>query len=442
MSNAENGPAAPTTIDATIAYLGAQGDGGARLPDGSIVHVPFTLPGEVVRLQNSSGRWVLDKILTASPDRVEPPCPLFGECGGCTLQHMRPAALLAWKVDRVKAALGKAGLTDSPSPQDFQVPPHSRRRADLAIRRQGKAILLGLHARNSSDVVDLTSCLVLHPTIMNALPALRDGLRSLEGLRQSGDIQLNVLDSGLDVLLSTDHSLTTGDRTRLAALAELLSIPRISWKPQSGNSEAENVAQRGSVRHKLGDAEVSPPPGAFLQATAESELWIQQAVVHALPKKLGKRDTIIELYAGCGTLSFPLANHARVQAYEGYPSAASALKAASGGTRVTASCRDLNRQPIMNKDLAAAAVVVLDPPHAGAKLQMMQLITGKPKTIIYVSCNPAALAKDASGLHSAGYTVSSVTVIDQFLWSAEVEAVCGFTHGSSHRSRNGLSRSG
>nr|WP_301273892.1 23S rRNA methyltransferase [Acetobacter indonesiensis] len=412
------------------------------MPDGSIVHVPFTLPGEVVRLQNSSGRWVLDKILTASPDRVEPPCPLFGECGGCTLQHMRPAALLEWKVDRVKAALGKAGFTDSPNPQDFQVPPHSRRRADLAIRRQGKAILLGLHARNSSDVVDLTSCLVLHPTIMNALPALRNGLRSLEGLRQSGDIQLNVLDSGLDVLLSTDHSLTAGDRTRLAALAELLSIPRISWKPQSGNSEAENVAQRGSVRHKLGDAEVSPPPGAFLQATAESELWIQQAVVHALPKKLGKRDTIIELYAGCGTLSFPLANHARVQAYEGYASAASALKAGSGGTRVTASCRDLNRQPIMSKDLTAAAVVVLDPPHAGAKLQMMQLITGKPKTVIYVSCNPAALAKDASGLHSAGYTVSSVTVIDQFLWSAEVEAVCGFTHGSSHRSRNGLSRSG
>ncbi|MCP1229516.1 class I SAM-dependent RNA methyltransferase [Acetobacter indonesiensis] len=442
MSSAENGPATPTTIDATIAYLGAQGDGGAHLPDGSIVHVPFTLPGEVVRLQNSSGRWVLDKILTASPDRVEPPCPLFGECGGCTLQHMRPAALLEWKVDRVKAALGKAGFTDSPNPQDFQVPPHSRRRADLAIRRQGKAILLGLHARNSSDVVDLTSCLVLHPTIMNALPALRNGLRSLEGLRQSGDIQLNVLDSGLDVLLSTDHSLTAGDRTRLAALAELLSIPRISWKPQSGNSEAENVAQRGSVRHKLGDAEVSPPPGAFLQATAESELWIQQAVVHALPKKLGKRDTIIELYAGCGTLSFPLANHARVQAYEGYASAASALKAGSGGTRVTASCRDLNRQPIMSKDLTAAAVVVLDPPHAGAKLQMMQLITGKPKTVIYVSCNPAALAKDASGLHSAGYTVSSVTVIDQFLWSAEVEAVCGFTHGSSHRSRNGLSRSG
>lgn len=430
-------------LDVSISYLGAQGDGAARLPDGSVVHVPYTLPGEQVRLiQGKGGRWTLAEVLTPSPDRVEPPCSLFGTCGGCTLQHMAPSALLAWKTDRVQAALKKAGFQTLPDVTELQVKPHSRRRADLAIRRVGKDIVVGLHARNSHAVVDLTTCPVLHPSLVNALPAFRQVLRSLEGLRQAGDLHLNLLESGIDVLLATDGPLSSGDRTRLATFAESLCVPRISWRLSSSKGDAENVAQRGSVRHRFGETEVAPPAGAFLQATAESEAWIQAAVLAALPKKLGKRDTIIELYAGCGTLSFPLSTKVRVLAYEGYAPAAACLKAATGGTRVTAECRDLNRQPIMGKDLNSAVAVVLDPPHAGAKLQMAQITHGKPKSVVYVSCNPAALAKDAASLHGAGYSLSSITVIDQFLWSAEVEAVCGFTHESSRRSRSGLSRSG
>lgn len=433
----------PTILDVSIRSLGAQGDGVASLPDGSAVHVPYTLPGELVRLtQDKGGRWTLKEILTHSPDRVDPPCSLFGNCGGCTLQHMALPALLAWKSERVNAALKKAGFQTLPTAEQHQVKSHSRRRADLAIRRNGKDILLGLHARSSHAVVDLTECSVLHPTVVSALPAFRQVLRSLEGLRQAGDLHINLLESGMDVLLATDGPLSTGDRTRLAAFADSLSIPRISWRSVSSNAEPENVVQRGSVRHSFGSATVAPPAGAFLQATAESEAWIQESVIAALPKKLGKRDILIELYAGCGTLSFPLASHARVLAYEGHTAAASCLQAATGGTRVTAECRDLNRRPIMGKTLNTATAVVLDPPHAGAKLQMTQIAAGKPKSVVYVSCNPAALAKDATVLFSTGYSLSSISVIDQFLWSAEVEAVCGFTHESSRRSRSGLSRSG
>ncbi|WP_342356305.1 class I SAM-dependent RNA methyltransferase [Acetobacter persici] len=428
--------------DVTITYLGAQGDGAAVLADGQTLHVPYTLPGEVVRVApTDSGKWSAREILTPSPDRTEPPCSLFGTCGGCTLQQMDRAALLAWKTDRVMTALKKAGFSDLPEPQAFQVPPHSRRRADLAMRRNGKEILLGLHARGSTDIIDLTTCPVLHPAIMDCLPALRQTFRSLEGLYRAGDVRINLLESGLDILLVTDGPLSTSDRTRLASLSAEHAIPRICWQRQGDQGLPETAAQTRTVHHTLAGSTVSPPTGAFFQATAESEALIQQAVLDALPK-LNKRDVVIELYAGCGTLSFPLASRARVQAYEGYPPAATALKNASGGTRLEVSCRDLNRQPIMAKELAQAGCVVLDPPHTGARLQMKQIAMGKPRHLIYVSCNPAALTKDAAALHAAGYCLSSVTVIDQFLWSAEVEAVCGFRHESSRRSRTGLSHSG
>ncbi|PCD79158.1 class I SAM-dependent RNA methyltransferase [Acetobacter orleanensis] len=425
-----------------MTYLGAQGDGAAVLADGQTLHIPYTLPGERVEAERTaSGKWIAKEILTASPDRTEPPCPLFGTCGGCTLQHMDRAALLVWKTDRVMAALKKAGFSDLPQPQAFQVPPHSRRRADLAVRRNGKDILLGLHARGSTESVDLTTCPVLHPAIMDCLPALRQTLRSLEGLYRAGDLRINLLESGLDILLVTDGPLSTVDRARLAALSAEQNIPRICWQRQGEQGLPETAAQTRSVQHTLAGFTVSPPTGAFFQATAESESLIQQAVLDALPK-LNKRDIVIELYAGCGTLSFPLATRARVLAYEGYQPAATALKNAAGGTRLEVACRDLNRQPIMAKELAQAGCVVLDPPHAGAKLQMAQLTLGKPRNVIYVSCNPAALTKDAAALHAAGYRLNSVTVIDQFLWSTEVEAVCSFKHESSRRSRTGLSHSG
>nr|WP_298794406.1 23S rRNA methyltransferase [uncultured Acetobacter sp.] len=429
--------------DVSITHLGAQGDGTAVLADGHTVHVPYTLPGEQVRIDHTaSGKWVATDILVPSPVRTEPPCALFGQCGGCTLQHMDNAALLTWKTDRVMAALKYAGFSDLPAPQAFQVPPQSRRRADLAVRRQGKEVLLGLHARGSLDVVDMTTCTLLHPTIMDCLPPLRQTLRSIEGLYRAGDVRINLLDSGLDILLVTDGPLSTVDRTRLATLSAEHGIPRICWQQQGDQGFPETAAQTRPVQHTLAGSTVSPPTGAFFQATAESEMLIQNAVLAALPKRLNKRDVVIELYAGCGTLSFPLASRARVKAYEGYPPAAIALKNAAGGTRLEVECRDLNRQPILAKELSKAGCVVLDPPHAGAKLQMKQITVGKPRGLIYVSCNPAALTKDAAAIHEAGYRLDSVTVIDQFLWSAEVEVVCGFTHESSRRSRTGLSHSG
>ncbi len=429
------------TYDTDVLYLATQGDGAVRTPDGRVAYIPETLAGEHVRLtKNSDEKWQLVEVLQPSPNRQIPPCSLFEHCGGCTLQHVKPDAILQWKVATVQHALQKAGFSNLPTFSAKQVRPSSRRRADLAVRRQPDGMIIGLHARNSHAVTDLTTCVVLHPAILAALPAFRATLRSLNAIRREANLHINLLDSGLDVLLQTDGPLTTPDRVRLAQLATEQHIPRISWQQIKDTGLPEVAAQSGSVVQTIASHQISPPPGTFLQATGESEKYIQEAVVQSLPAKLNRKDIITELYAGCGTLTFPLAERARVNAYEGYAPALEALKKGTGGTRISAFCRDLNHQPLLAKEIAASAVVVLDPPHAGAKLQMRQIAQGLPHHIVYVSCNPAALAQDASLLAKAGYTVENVTVIDQFLWSAEIEAVCSFKRESSRRSRNGLSR--
>jgi 23S rRNA (uracil1939-C5)-methyltransferase len=170
---------------------------------------------------------------------------------------------------------------------------------------------------------------------------------------------------------------------------------------------------------------VSPPPGAFLQASASGETAIIEAVLNALPAK----GRVAELFAGCGTISFALARKARVAAWEGDAASAASLRAAANhaGLNIDVTQRDLARQPLQAKELAPFAAVVLDPPFAGAAAQMAQIAAARPPIVIYISCNPATLSRDARMLHQAGYQLRSAQPIDQFVWSARLESVCVFT---------------
>ena len=146
-----------------------------------------------------------------------------------------------------------------------------------------------------------------------------------------------------------------------------------------------------------------------------------------LPAKLPARSRIIELYAGSGTITFALAARTRVLAVEGDAASVAALRRAAAGKRIETLQRDLARQPLSAAELKGAAAIVLDPPHAGAGPQMAQIAAAAVPVVIDVSCNPAALARDASTLRAAGYRLQSATPIDQFLWSARLESVCVFT---------------
>jgi 23S rRNA (uracil1939-C5)-methyltransferase len=435
----------PQATDVTVTRVGAEADGIAALPDGTPLYLPLTLPGERVTAHPIAPRgdgWhaASDTILTASPDRADPPCRHFGTCGGCALQHWQDAPYRAWKADLLTAALRSAGFTPPPI---TLLPglPGERRRLDFSLWRSGGRaggrLILGLHGPRPAEVVDLADCLVLHPTLLALLSPLRTLLRDSGTLRRQGAVLINLLDAGPDLLLRTDAEPSLEDRTALTEFARAHGLPRVSWV-HSGASpdDAETICLLRPAATVLSGVPVRPPPGAFLQATAAGERAIVEAVLHAL-SHLPARARVAELYAGCGTLTFALAaareGKWRVAAWEGDAPAVAALTQAINQAglsgRVTATRRDLTRQMLAAKELAGFAALVLDPPHAGAAAQIGQVAAAGVPTIVYVSCNPATLGRDARALRAAGYTLTAATAIDQFLWSARLESVCVFRRG-------------
>ncbi len=403
--------------------MGAGGDGVTPGP----LHIPFTLPGERVRAEAlSKGQARVLELLEASAERVEAPCRHFTICGGCALQHWDAAPYAEWKRGRLAEALSRAGYTDAQVAPMVATPRSVRQRADFGLERLPDGhVEIGFHERGAHRLVPMRECHVLLPALVEMLPRLADALRGLNALRRLGSAVINMLDSGPDLLLRTDAPLTMADRKLLAGFAAEAGIPRIAWEQKGG---AEVAAQLKPVRHMLSGVAVSPPPGAFLQASAPGEAAIIEAVLAGLPRKMSPRARIADLYAGIGTLSFPLAQHALVEAFEGDPAAAEALKAASNAAqaRVQATRRDLARQPLMPAELNKYAAVVLDPPFAGAAEQVAQIARSKLERLVYVSCGPAALGRDAGVLRGAGFKIVSATPVDQFLWSPHLESVVVF----------------
>jgi 23S rRNA (uracil1939-C5)-methyltransferase len=438
----------------TIGYVGAEGDGIASAVDGARLYVPNTLPGESVqvdRLRRQGDGWLAQSVAleSASRARIAPRCVHFGACGGCVLQHWQDAEYLAWKTALLASALHRAGYADPSVDPIVVTPPYSRRHMDLAARRTPDGVMVGLHHRATSpakqshssrqaarvrgqappaSLCDLTDCHVLHPSLFMLASSLRVLLARLQAVRRDASIIANLLSDGVDLLLRTDAVLTPSDRSRLVTFARAQRLLRISWTTM--RREPEPVVILQPPRITLSGVAVEPPPGAFLQASAEGESAIIQAVISGLPDNLPVRARVAELYAGCGTLTFALSQRARVSAWEGDNAAVSALHQAANRAgltgRVSSAQRDLARQPLSVAEFAGFAAVVLDPPFAGAAAQMGQIAAAKPPCVIYVSCNPAILARDARVLRDAGYELVRATPIDQFVWSARLESVSVF----------------
>ena len=421
--------ALPPAADVRIERIGADGDGIATLPDGTKLYIAGALPGELVRALPIAGRgegWAAETlaIITSSPERASPPCPHFGACGGCALQHWRDDAYLEWKSGLLRAALARAGFPDAPIAPIAQSPAGSRRRVDLALRRAAGNVQVGLHRRGGADIVDLQSCVVLDPTLSALLAPLRAVLAPLSALRRSGSAIVNLLETGADLLLRTDADLTTADRTALTGFAAAHGLSRVAWARGSGGPEPVCILRPPAI--SLSSVTVFPPPGAFLQATPAAEAAIVAAVLAGLSHAMPARARIVELFAGCGTLTFPLAARGRVIAFEADEATVASLRRAAAGRPIAVVARDLARQPLGAEELAGAAAVVLDPPYAGAAPQMAALAASRVPRIIYASCNPATLARDARGLRDGGYEVLAASPIDQFRWSAQLESVVVF----------------
>lgn len=399
----------------TIRRLGHHGDG---IADGPLF-APVTLPGEVVT-GRVSGQTLEDiRIITPSSERVAPPCRHFKACGGCALQHASDAFVADWKVDVVRNALDAHGLETEFRPI-ITSPAQSRRRATFAARRTKKGAMAGFYGRGSDVIIEIPDCQLLHPDLMAGLNVAEELAMAGASRKAALAFTVTLSENGLDVAVTGGKPLDGPLRLTLGQLCEKLGLARIAW-------EDEVIAMRMPPVQCFGRAEVLPPPGAFMQATADGEA----ALLAAVREAVGEASHVADLFSGCGTFALPLAETASVHAVEGEAEMLTALdqgwRKAEGLKPVTTEARDLFRRPLLPDEMKGLEAIVLDPPRAGAERQVVEICNAGVPRIAFVSCNPVTFARDAQALCDAGYTLDWVQVVDQFRWSAHVELAASFT---------------
>ncbi|MCO6186879.1 class I SAM-dependent RNA methyltransferase [Rhizobium sp. L1K21] len=409
------------TVDITA--LGAGGDGIARTPEGP-VFVPFTCPGDTVKIAREKNQGMMMALTTPSLQRATPACRHFGPdgvngtCGGCSLQHVSGALYGEFKRDLVVSAL-RARHIEAEVGALVTCRPGERRRAVFAARKTEKGLLLGFNQAGSHHIVAISECPISHPSIVARL----DDIRRV-GLAISSDsspFRISVLETltGLDIAIDGLKRLT--DKNRQKAVECVLAIKGIARLSFGGEILVEPV----KPVLRFGTADVSPPPGAFVQATLAAE----NAMAEMVSEIVGKAKSVADLFCGSGTFALRLAQTTKVHAVEMEEKPLAALQAGLRGVQglkpVTVERRDLFRRPLMAKELKAFDAVVFDPPRAGAENQVQELARSGVAKIAAVSCNPVTFARDLSLLVDAGYGIKRVTPVDQFLWSPHVEVVAG-----------------
>lgn len=346
-----------------------------------------------------------DSALPEPQTRIEPFCPYFGICGGCTLQHFSPPDYAALKTEMVASALRNARVEASIAPL-IAAHGDGRRRATLHAR--GKAV--GYMRARSHELLDIAECPILVPALRERAQAATRPIAATIG---DCDVAYTATDTGLDVAIKTERKVKP---EKLTLLAQRLNVARMSI-----NAEIVLQARPPSVR--MGKASVELPIGSFLQATAEAEATLARLVCDGV----GKAKSVADLFCGLGPFALRIAETAKVFAADSDKAAIAALQQAVRHTQglkpITAARRDLFREPMVAFELKDFDAVVFDPPRAGAEAQAREIAKSAVKTVVAVSCEPRTFARDAAILVAGGYRLESVTPVDQFAWSGHVEVV-------------------
>lgn len=427
MAKPASAPRAPVEIDLHGMTHGAEAVG--RLPDGKACFVAGGIPGERVRVRvvKEKKRWAradLLEVLTPSPDRVEPPCPYYGTCGGCALQHVAPARQAELKRRIVIEQLERIGGFTEPPVRPTVVPAQAgyREQARLAPAPAGR---LGFRRRGSARIVPIDRCLLL----TDETHALREAV---------GDDWAGVDEVLLRVGGAWDpHAIWGADQPAPARHGVVTVVPGVGGLPTvpagpdavAIDSPSGPVPLRGepSVVKEVGGARYRVSAGSFFQAGTLGAEALVGLVRRAAAVVEG--DIVLDLYAGVGLFARALADDgAVVTAVESHPSAVTdALHNLAG---VHAEVRGEPAEDAVAHFVATHRwfdVVVLDPPRAGAGQETAaRLAALEPRTVVYVSCDPAALARDARALEEAGLRLEAVTPVDLFAHTAAIEAVAVF----------------
>jgi len=407
-------------IEVDIADVGVRGDGLAAW-EGKRLFVPFALAGERVRAEivgetADAIQARLIEVVRPAGARVVPLCRHFGDCGGCSLQHLAPEGLAEWKRRRVAAALGQRGM-EAKVAETVSIAPGTRRRAVFAYRVVGGGAVIGFNARASGRIVDQRQCPLLDPRLAGLVDPLRTLMAGLQPPGAAGDVAAMLTDDGVDLCLDLTRPPSADAFERLGDFGRAHDLARLSWR-QGGRIEPAAVFRTPVL--SIGGVAVEVPPAAFLQASREGEAAIAERVDAAV----GDAFPAADLFCGIGTFGLRLAAKGDVHAFDGDAGLVAAL---AQTRRVGCAVRDLFSNPLSGPELAGFRSVVFDPPRAGAKAQAEALAIGGPPVVAAVSCNPATFARDARILVDGGYRLEWIVPIDQFPWSAHVEVVARFT---------------
>jgi 23S rRNA (uracil1939-C5)-methyltransferase len=457
-------------VNATIDDLAFGGEGVGRV-DGYVVFVKGGVPGDrlQVRLTQARprfGRGVIEAIEHPSPDRVTAPCPYFGRCGGCRLQHVAYAAQLAFKAKQVADCLMRIGDLAQVSIQPIIGAPELfgyRNKMEFTIAlspaagrpagepRRGEEVVVGLHEADRYDaVLDIERCLLQSETLNTLLAETRQFLRESglsvyeeaggEGLlrflmlregKRTGEAMVNVVASSPQITLVAPLA----ERLRERVPQPTSVILNVNPKKASVAVGVEEhlLAGRDHITERIGGLTFQVSANSFFQTNSlQAERLF--AVVSEYAELTGQ-ETVVDLYSGTGAISLLLARRCRW--VYGIEVAQAAVEDAVRNAKANGieNCTFLSGEvrfvlPELIRRGIRSEVVVADPPRAGFHPKALRaLLTLSPRRVVYVSCNPSTMARDLGELARGGYRVDLVQPIDMFPHTPHIEAVARLTRG-------------
>jgi 23S rRNA (uracil1939-C5)-methyltransferase len=431
-------PTEPVAAD--IESLSHDGRGVAHI-DGKAVFVPGTLSGERVLLRctrraRRHDEGVALEVLRAAPERVAPRCAHFGVCGGCALQHMAPAAQVHLKQQVLTEILARIGKV-APSrwlPPLAGEPWGYRRKARLGVRWVAKKgrVLVGFRERGSSFIADLARCDVLRPDVGGRLTELAALIQSLSIRERVPQIEVAQGDGPTVLVFRVLDPPSDADCDRLLAFAADTGL-HVYLQPGGTDTVAPLPGQGVSLTYKLPahGVEIGFEPYDFTQVNLELNRCMVSRAIDLLDPDTDER--VLELFCGLGNFTLPIARRAGfVVGVEGDPGL------------VARACRNARHNGIGNAEFQRADLyaepsaaapwhrehfdkALLDPPRSGAREVLDALAATGVRRLVYVSCWPATLARDAGHLvHALGFRLEAVGAMDMFPHTAHLESMAVF----------------
>ena len=404
-----------------VTELGRHYDGIATEDgDGKPTHqfVPYTLPGELIRVKSDGKRAEAIEVLEPSDDRIDPFCTHFTKCGGCAAQHFSTEPYRAWKRSIVETALQNKGHEVV---VDELIDAHGdgRRRVTFHVLFENNKIRVGFMQARSHALININACPILtselseSPEVVNALA------EPFKKIARPLDIAITSTPQGMDCDIRGVGKFKYDTHIALAEVAKKYDLARVSI------DGVISLELRKPIM-AIGSAKVPLPTACFLQATAIGEETIAQLVL----AELTKSKNVADLFCGIGPFTLRLASTTAVYAADTNETAIAALDYAVRFTKnlkpVKTAIRDLFHNPMYHGDLNHFDSIIINPARAGAEAQIEEISISEVPLVIYISCDPASLARDAEILVDGGYMFERAIPVDQFKYSPHVETIAIF----------------